>query len=188
MDASLKRLIETVEATGKPGDDSISRDVVMSWIKGGDLEAWGAVHALLARPEVRDAISPRLDFKEYFRFTSDYLFRCLEDNVRGEWASSRYEAGWELCRWFGQLWRDANVDRALLTGLKERLASLYSQGDSDLRHALVTAVLEHLFEDREVAGFFHDWSYSEPHATAYRESREWVDKGGRSPLRAPRRK
>jgi hypothetical protein len=182
MDTYLKRLIEDVETTGKPASGSISREAMLSWMKSEDLEALGATHALLARPEVRDAISPNLEFKDYFWFTSDYLFRCLEDNKRGEWTSSRYEAGWELCRWFIDLWHQPNVDRALLTRLKERLAELYSRGDAQLQKAVVNAVLEHLFEDREIAAFFQDWSHADPHATAYEEARSWAAKGGSSSL------
>src|SRR6478736_4168075 len=114
MDQGLKRLIDKVEEEGERYAIPVPRESLMSWMAHGDLESLGAVHALLARKTVREQIAPPLEFRDYFQFNSAFLLRCLMENVRGEWANSRYEAGWELCRWFVQHWHDTTVDRKFL--------------------------------------------------------------------------
>jgi hypothetical protein len=187
MDRELEKVVAQVEREGAEYSDAISRDSLLAWMQSDDVESKGAVHALLALENVRARISPPLQFDDYYRFTSAYFFSCLAENPKGEWAHSRYEAGWDLCRWFMQLWDDHVVDRRLLRDLKDRLAAMYRAANVDLRTAIETAVLEHLFEDPRIAEFFEDWSKEEPLSMAYGAAKLWVDRGGESPLHDSRR-
>jgi hypothetical protein len=183
LEKALEQLIERFESEGDRLSTTIPRESVLSWIASTNLETLGALHALLARDTIRKAISPPLDYRDYFRFMILYLFRCLSENPSGEWASTRYEAGWELCRWFMQLWKDDKTDRKLLAELKESLAAAYRAGNPDVQLALETAVLEHLFENSKVVNFFADWQQDPVLNRAFRAAKQWTDQGGKGSIR-----
>ena len=60
------------------------------------------------------------------------------------------------------------------------VGDLYRSGAEDLRKAIVTATLEHLFERPELARFFADWRDDRELRVAYDEAMEWAQGGGRT--------
>jgi len=52
----------------------------------------------------------------------------------------------------------------------------------DVRRCITDAILEHLFERRDITKLFRDWKDHPELGVAYREAREWVEGGGSSPL------
>jgi hypothetical protein len=168
------------ELTGEAGSRPIARQRVLDWMRTGDIECMGAIHALITGHFAR--IEPPLTFDEYHPFVMTYLQRCLLENPQGEWAGTRYDAGRDVIGWFVWAWRDPGQRTSTVAELKEWLGALYVTGDADLRTCIVQATLEHLFENREVAEYFADWKGHPVLSTAHREAMEWVDGGGRSPF------
>lgn len=182
MDSDLKKIVQSLEEDNENFAVKIPRDQLIAWTLSPDIEILGVVHALLDQASAQKCITPALEFSDYFCFFSRYLIRCMKENPQGEWPSNRYEAGWEYCRWFVTLWNDNTVDRGFLFNLKVDLANLYRIGDADLRTALENAVLEHLFEDDNIAAFFADWQRDEDLVGAYCAAKLWVERGGDSAL------
>jgi hypothetical protein len=180
-----KRLAQEIyEVVGSPEEarsTPISRDMVKTWMASNDLDALGAVHAMLHTPQYLQRISPPIEADEGRCFVMHYFERCLRENPDSEWASTRYEAGWELASWFSGLWDDPTA-RQFCGEIKDKLAQLYRAGDKDLQRALVDAALEHMFERRDIAAFFEDWKNDPVLAGGYREALLWSEKGGKSDL------
>jgi hypothetical protein len=182
MDSDLKKIIQSLEADNENFAIEIPRGQLIVWMRNPDIEILGVVHALLGQGSAQKCITPALEFSDYFQFCSMYLMRCMKENPHGDWSSSRYEAGWEFCRWFVALWNDNTVAKEFLSALKGDLANLYRIADAELRTALENAVLEHLFEDGNITTFFADWKHDEELVGAYNAAKLWVDRGGSSPL------
>jgi hypothetical protein len=129
-----------------------------------------------------------LSFEDYQSFAREYFGRCLREDPKGAWINSRYSAGWDLVGWIASLWKDKSAHKVALDEWKSWLADMYKQGDADLRTCLVTATLEHLFEQRGMAKYFADWKADPILAEAHAQAVEWVSHGGESPLgkEAPR--
>ena len=86
-----------------------------------------------------------------------YYRQCLILALqRTDYVPNRHIAGYELVGWFKSLWGDPDVPREYLARLKAMLRDLL-MGSRVPQEALVTAVLEHLFEIPEIAQFFADW-------------------------------
>ena len=151
----------------------ISHEDVMRWMQTDDVEALGALYELLTESRYYSRVKPQLDFNEYFTFMKEYYERCFLENPDGDWSDSRYSAGWSLAAWFKGLWNDPKVPRSALAELKSWLAGLYKAGDQDLRTCLITATLEHLFENREIARYFSDWKKDDVLNAAYNNAMEW---------------
>ncbi|MBM4257997.1 MAG: hypothetical protein FJ147_19155 [Deltaproteobacteria bacterium] len=148
----------------------ILHDQVKVWMKTDDIEALGALYELLTEKRFYTRIQPPLQFDDYHSFILQYYERCLREDPDGKWSNSRYSAGGDLVGWFIGLWRDSSVPRSALLELKEWLAKLYKQGDEKLRVCLITATLEHLFQDRKIAKYFADWRKDTILADAYDEA------------------
>lgn len=137
------------------------------------MEAQGALFNLLMNQSHYVRIDPPLTFDDYHPFVMKYYERCLRENPDGDWADTRYTAGWSMVNWFKGLWFDPNVPRSALVELKNWMARLYREGDHDLRTCLVTATFEHLFEDRDIARYFADWMNDDELKIALDEAMEW---------------
>ena len=160
----------------------VPRDLVRSWIRERDLEVQCCVYAKLAEPQTAVTIEPPLSVEEAVDFLMTHLGRCFVENLHGEWCRGRYVAGWDLVGWFLAFWKDRDVAREVPERLKEWMAGLYRDGDSELRECLVTATLEHLFERKPIARFFSDWADDPVLGVAYKEAMLWPEHGGRAPL------
>lgn len=158
--------------------DLIRKDHVKRWMASEEIECLGALFCLLMDRACYERIDPPLQFADYQGFVQTYLERCLREDPEGEWADSRYEAGWTLAKWFRGLWLDPAVPRSALRELKDWLARLYKEGGQEVRTCLVTASLEHLFEANEIGQFFSDWNQDSDLKKAFVDAMEWQRKSG----------
>jgi hypothetical protein len=168
------------ELLSSEAKDIIAADRVRGWMKSDDIEALGATFSLLHNPEHYSRINPPLKFEDYRRFHLRYYERCLNENPVGVWSDSRYLAAHSLVAWFNGLWNDNTVPREALTELKSLLERLYREGDKDLRCAIITGALEHLFENREVLKFFRDWKTDSVLLPAYEEALGYINRTDRN--------
>ena len=169
--------LETLLAVREnPG--SISNSDVLKWMGSSDMEVLGALYHTITDRRFSSRIDPPLSFDEYQSFARVYFGRCFRESPNGTWSDSRYSAGWDLVNWIVSLWKDEH--RRAVDEWKAWLGEMYKQGDEELRTCIVTATLEHLFEQRGMLKHFADWKADPVLAIAYDEAAEWVDRGGRS--------
>jgi len=152
----------------------ISKEQVLKWMRSGDIQVRGCICAMICEYERAEHITPPLNFEDYYGFVVPYLEQCIEENPNIEWVSSRYIAGHELVRWIVTFWNDESVPRTKLVEIKQRLAALYKRGEVGVRDAVLNAVLEHLFENGQLADFFKDWQADPDLALAYRDALLWT--------------
>jgi hypothetical protein len=138
-----------------PRTDTVQLEDFRRWSKSDNIEVLGFTSAMIH--DARFRINPPLMPDEYRAFVMHYYERCLKENPEGKWADSRYSAGAALVNIFASLWRDSSVPREVVRQVKEWLGGLYVNGDDLLRTCLVTATLEHLFEQKDIRDFFADW-------------------------------
>lgn len=147
---------------------------VRQWMRSEQLKVMGAVSRLIRDATAFSMITPRLSFKDYHRFFLRYYERCIREDPEGEWVHNRYGACWDLESYFCHLWKDRTVPRTALTEIKNWLGTLYLNSDKQIRTAIVTGTIEHLFEKRSIKRFFADWRANPVLAEAYRLASEWV--------------
>jgi len=141
----------------------------------------GATYGLLHSAHMT-RVKPALTFDEVFDFILGYFEWCIKtDPAPGAWANTRYSAGWDLVGWFLALW-DQRPDKKYFERIKSRLATLYKGGNAELKKSIEHAIVEHLFERKEVRKFFADWEDDPALKPAYDEGKLWVSRGGNSPL------
>jgi hypothetical protein len=149
---------------------------VVEWMSFPDLEVRGALYSMITDPQRAARVTPPLRFEDYYAFVIDYLEQCIVQGPDGEWSDSRYLAAHQLVAWIGNFWNDEAVPRAKIREIKRRLADVYKAGDPDVRDAILNGVLEHLFENRELANYFKDWERDPALAQAYRDALSWKKK------------
>jgi hypothetical protein len=183
MSADNPSRIEAIDAIrsafgkGDPaGAGTVAKANVRKWMQSSDIEVRGALYSKITDAECIKHIEPPLQFEDYVDFVVLYLEQCIEQDSDGDWAHSRYLAGYELVAWIKKFWSDGDVPRSKLEEIKQRLASLYKQGDKRLRTAVANAVLEHLFEDPQLVIYFADWKNDPVLTEAYDAGREWSEK------------
>ncbi len=157
MRESLQQIIERLwlapdHAEWIAKTDVIPLDDLRHWTRSEDLEVLGFVMAMI--DDGRFRIEPPLTPGEFRDFVVRYYGRCFKENPQGEWADSNYSAGHDVANVFGSLWRDHRVSRNILRDLRDWLATLFVERDERLRKCLVTATLEHLFEQKDIRQFF----------------------------------
>lgn len=157
----------------RPRDAEIPKELLLEWMQTNDIEVLGVLYAFTSKPEYAKRIQPPLTLPEYRDFLLRYFEYCLRLNPDGEWAHTRYEAGWDLVSWFTKLWQEKEASHETLRKIKTWLASLYKDADADTRRCVVDATLEHLFENREISRFFADWKDDADLAIAYAAATEW---------------
>ena len=150
-------------------------------MKSPDPEVRGATYALLSNGATLLRIVPALASDEVFDCVLEYFSFCLREDPQGRWVHSRYSAGWDMVGWVAGLLSDPS-NRSYLGRIEARLAELFRAGDVNLRRAIVDAVLEHLFEHRDLAKMFRPWRGDPVLRVAYDEAMMWVEGGGRTPL------
>jgi hypothetical protein len=162
----------------RPNTHPVPREKVVRWTQSDDIDVLGAAYAFVTDGRHYGRINPPLLFGDYYPFLLKYFARCLREDPAGDWADSRYLAGHGLVGWFRQFWDDPKVPRTSLENIKQWLAGLYREGDQALRTCIVTAILEHLFERRDIAKYFRDWKNDSVLKVAYDEAQEWSDRPG----------
>lgn len=185
MSESLEEIIDKLwiaprNAQWTPKTDVVPLSDLRRWLQSDDIEILGFVHGVI--DDGRFRIEPALQLGEYKDFVKHYFERCLQEDPDGDWSDSRYSAGADMVNIFARLWRDSCVPREVLKELKNWLGELYKRGDDEIRTCIVTATLEHLFEQKDVRLFFADWKTDGILAIAHREASEWYQGGGNTPL------
>jgi len=144
-----------------------------------DLELQGVIfHFFHSRPK---ETSNNIDFVSYFNFCLNYFKKCLISNPTGEWSDNRYEAGWSMASWIKGIW--TSLDEKYKTTIAASIADIYlTHEDLSLRTCIENAVLEHIFESREIREFFYEWKKNKSLNKAYRNAILWGKYGGNSPL------
>jgi hypothetical protein len=182
----LEQVVGAREAV-RAGAPSIARSDVLRWMESADLEVLGAVYHTIGDNTYAAKIQPPLRPAEAESFIKRYLGRCLLEDSKGQWSHSRYAAGWDLVGWIVNSWKTKDRDVSALAPWKVWLADMYRRGDQAVRDCLITATLEHLFEQQGMRTAFADWKKDPELRTAYELGAEWVREGGRSPLGGDKR-
>ena len=159
------------------GTGPITREQVQAWTRSKDIEALGALYNAVAERSFCDRVTPPLTNDDVFPFLLAYFGRCLQEDPQGAWADSRYSVGFDLVNWI----KHDREDPESLAQWKTWIETIYREGTPEMRLCLITATLEHVFEEPEIASFFSDWKCDPLLAEAYRQAMEWSERGGKSP-------
>jgi hypothetical protein len=151
--------------------ESITHEAVKRWMETQDIEAMGALMSLLSDEKHYQRIDPPIMFEEYFLFATRYYERNIRENPDGEWSDSRTTAGWDVAKWFIQLWEDRPSYETEIKQLKKLLKKLYEEGNEEFRSDLVIMVLEDLFHHPGIADHFADWQNEPLLSPAYAEAK-----------------
>jgi hypothetical protein len=144
---------------------------VREWMRNESIDVLGAVYGLITderRHYLR--IKPNLSREDYFTFIMRYLERCIRENPESKWANSRYAAGWDFVNWFKHYWNDSESPRSIPADLRDGLGKLLKEGDEAVRISIITAILEHLFEDNDIKKYFKEWLADPVLRSAYEEA------------------
>ncbi|MGO9640437.1 MAG: hypothetical protein ACLP1Y_03905 [Candidatus Acidiferrales bacterium] len=168
-DLKTIREIEALMRSSEP----IPASRVKAWMSCPSIDVQGALTTLMLEHSPR--IEPPLSWDEICSALQSYYGKCLLQGVRdSDYAPNRHIAGHDLANWFKRLWNDPSVPRVHLLRLKEMLRELYLHNEG-LRNAIVTAVVEHLFETPQIQEFFADWKSDPILARAFDLAKEWGD-------------
>jgi hypothetical protein len=181
----LQRVIDELKASST-GKNPISQSEVCKWMESDDADTLGATYVFLSKPKHISRVDPPLAFDTVFSFMLKYFEFCLKTDPRSKWANSAYSAGADLVGWFVWMWDDGR-GRNYFEVIKNKLAALYISGSPDLKKCIEHAIIEHLFERKQIRKFFGDWKTNPQLQPAYDEGMLWVKGGGTSPLTEPRR-
>lgn len=157
---------------------SLPRSLVEEWMTTDDLESMGAVMSLLYGHHGLIDDMPTMD--AIIDLSLRYYDRCLRENPDGEYAPSRYIAGYEFVRWYRMMRRDEAVPETVLMKGRQMLRRVYEEGDEETRKAVIQGALEHLLESPDIRADFDDWRREPGLRAAYREALEWSE-GMQSP-------
>jgi hypothetical protein len=136
---------------------SISHEEFKKWSESTFLEDLEELTVLLFDKSFCERVKPFLSLEDYQRVLLPYFRRCIIENHDDKNISTRYEACWALRNWFEQLWRDREENNLELTRIKEFISDLYKSSDENIKLAIISGTLEHLFEANDIASFFVDW-------------------------------
>ena len=150
----------------------ISAPQVLDWMKSKDIKVLGALYVLT--DEAWHRIKPELGMEATCEFILEYYKRCIIENPdSGDVLLNRYEAGWSFASWFKHLWSKKPETDKILQKAKNILGELFIEGKQEIRECIVNAVLEHVFEHKEIPSFFEDWRNKPPLDDAYNMALEW---------------
>lgn len=167
----MSELAEIVDILMQKRDATIiEMDKVKVWMTSSDIEVLGAVYILITEKVYYKRIKPVLSLDDYTNFLIKYFEQCIIDNPNGEWSDSRYTAGWDFVNWFKIWWNDPQIPRENIKLCKLWLKELYLSNNEDIRMAIETAILEHLFDDKEITKYFKDWADDPNLSEAYERS------------------
>ena len=184
-DVKLKEIIDMMwvhaeNAEWKPKIEIIPGAAFRLWMASLNMEVLGYTYHLL--DDHRFRVDPELSLDEYLKFVRHYYERCSVESPAGEWSDSRYSAGWDLVNVLAFQWSNPKVPKSVMEDWKHWLANLYKRGPDDVRKCIVTATLEHLFEQGALRRFFDDWLRDPILREAYKDALEWYEGGGRTHL------
>lgn len=147
--------------------ERVKKSDVMSFASASDIDSSGVIYSLLLDRSFVRKIEPELNVDEVQDFLRIYFKRCIVADPQSTWADSRYSACWDVANWLLRM-QDSNElsDGALLLW-KSWLESIYIEGDADVRKALETALLEHIFINRTLFRAFSSWENAPQLKEAY---------------------
>lgn len=149
-DETIRQIIEI----GR-GKQKIAASDVRKWLSANSIKVTAAVINNVISQSRR--IEPPLSMEEICSVMQEYFKKCLVQNFKDDgYLPNRHVAGYELVSWFKMLWNDPNVPRDYLDRLKKMFRAVSQEGLVS-QEEMVSAVLEHLFESREIVSFFDDW-------------------------------
>lgn len=155
-------------------DTPIPCRTIEQWMESDNIEVLGAVYDLLTIERASRRIEPSFQFEQFPAFLLRYMERCLRESPESEWAHNASVGGMELVAYYQHLWRQKEIRRQEFAKLKEWLARLYQEGNPELQTRVVQAVLEHLFEEPEIADYFEDWQRDPILKPAYRDAMQFA--------------
>lgn len=177
---NYQQLIETIiDEFGlpeSPKSHTIDNADIKNWMRSSNIEVLGVLTSYILEKEYSRRIEPNLTFEEVHRFIMSYYERCLVEDPKGEWVDSDYEAAWSLAKWFNYLWSDKKTYNKEIIEFKSWLGNLYKSSDKRLQKCLINGLLEHIFEDKNIASFFKEWENDIDLAQAYNEGKNWISK------------
>lgn len=172
MNEQLVALSAIVQA--HQSSQPIPLDLVEEWMKSDDLEVLGAVCALVTDESSRYRISPSLATERLTDFLLCYYSLCFEEDPKGVWAMSRFEAARHIVGWFRGHPQGSAATNLFPMKLKNWLATSYRNGDESIRSAIVDGALEHILEEARWREFFIDWCTNPELKTAYDSAVSWA--------------
>jgi len=153
-------------------NDPLSANKVLEWMRSDAIQVQAALVALISEHE--DRIDPPLEGKTVFDFCLSYYKRSfLENPSDGEFTGNRTVEGYDLQKWFKDLWANRIGNMELIEEIKKMITETYKSGDDGFKYAIETAVLEHLFEQTDIANHFSDWQNDPILRPGYERVREW---------------
>jgi len=153
----------------------IPADRVRYWMQSCDIEVQGAIADLLTYPPYWERVDPPISEEELERFLFPYYKRCFMEDPDGEWAATRYGAAREIVGWYKAV--PSTVDlgsQTFLLHMKKWLEEVYTDGDEDIREAIITGALEHILEQLRWRTFFADWQTDPALVVAYDQAMQWA--------------
>jgi hypothetical protein len=156
------------------GEERVAASEVKTWLCHPSLDVVSVATDLIL--EHAQLVAPPFSLQETCDAVLAYYKRCLQTDCDTEFVPPIHIAGYELVRWFRNIWADPNVPRKCVTHLKAMLADLYTSSAPEKADRLVNAVLEHLFETPAIAEFFSDWRSDPSLSRAFARAMEWVEK------------
>ncbi|WP_242395421.1 hypothetical protein [Anaeromyxobacter oryzisoli] len=164
-----------------PNPAAVPLESLRAWFADSDAEIQGAAFALVTnRPSFPWA--PSLDVAMLDGLARTYFERRIRNDDGGRWAHSRYEAAWDLAGWVARYWFGDKPPPAKREAVVDWLGGLYTNGDAEVRRAVVDGTLEHLFERKDIKSAFKKWKNEPELGTAYAEANQWAAGGGSSPM------
>ncbi len=183
----LREILDDIQAAREGSLTTIPDSQVRRWMSTSDPEALGAIYVLLTDAKLSQTITPPLPFDEVFAFLLRYFEFCLRNDPQGEWVDNRFTAGSDFVSAFVSFW-DARRESKYFREMKSLLSRLYIEGSGELKDSIEQAIVEHLFERKDIRQFFADWQDDPQLRSAYEAGKLWADGGGKSPLTESRRK
>jgi hypothetical protein len=107
-------------------------------------------------------------------FIRRYLLRCILEDPKGGRAFSRHEGAGILEEWFDNL-AEMEGTGDILLGVVTAVTDLFLSGDDQVRRAIETGFLEHVFDQRKLRHLFSDWAYDERLQDAWQHALAWGD-------------
>jgi hypothetical protein len=157
QDTHLSKIEQLLESANTSDRSIVGRELVRQWMREKDCEVMGALYCLLMNPSICGRIEPPLTRAEVFEYLKKYYRMCIREDPRGQWVSSRYEAGWDLAKYL-RICLTAK-DRSFLEAreLASLLQELYEGGGREIRSCIETAVLEHVMHESCAREVFWAW-------------------------------
>ena len=165
-------------ASAFESENDIALPQIEAWMLAEDTEGRAALYAYLRKPGNEAKVRPEIPGKVLQRFFFSYLQECILSNTVSEWAHSRYEACWDLAG-LVKAWARHAPTLPIVGEVKAWIEWAY-MSRQELRTALVTGFLEHVFEERSAREQFADWKKHPTLASAYAQAMNWVETGGPS--------